>query len=87
MRQSTGTTIQTYTFNVAARGALTIATHTAGFGDVSLGLGTVYGGSATISATNTNMVCTAMMVDASTNIPNGIALHVQRLNPLSGTQE
>jgi hypothetical protein len=50
-------------------------------------LGTVYGGSATISATNTNMVCTAMMVDASTNIPNGIALHVQRLNPLSGTQE
>jgi hypothetical protein len=33
------------------------------------------------------MTCSAMIVDAATTVPQGIALHMQRFNPLDNTQE
>jgi hypothetical protein len=44
-------------------------------------------GSVRISATSTNIICSAMIVDASAAFPEGIALHLVRFNPIAGTQE
>jgi hypothetical protein len=40
-----------------------------------------------IYADTINAVCTAMVVDASTSGPIGIALHMQRYNPIARTEE
>jgi hypothetical protein len=44
-------------------------------------------GAAAISATSVNVFCSAMIVDAASSSPNGIALHLVRFNPAPGTQE
>jgi len=44
-------------------------------------------GSARISATTTNLICSAMIVDASVAFPEGIALHLVRFNPIAATEE
>ena len=44
-------------------------------------------GFAGIFATSPNVTCTAMLIDAANAAPQGIALHMQRFNPLSGTME
>ena len=80
------------TRTVAARGNFTFSTHpTSLFFEqvgISLGTGFVGQGTATILAATTNVVCTAMIMDASAAIPAfAVALHMQRFNPLAGTEE
>jgi hypothetical protein len=57
------------------------------FAGVALDTGGVFQGYAVISASNANIACSAMIIDASTVVPNGIALHMQRRTPLANTQE
>jgi len=45
-------------------------------------------GTAAIAATSVNVLCTAMLLDASKSFePQGIKLHMLRFNPIPGTQE
>ena len=44
-------------------------------------------GSAEILATSIQVFCSAMIVDASTSSPQGIDLHLVRLNAIPGSQE
>jgi hypothetical protein len=71
------------------------ATHTASthginlfFDDTLLAPGiAIEQGSAVIQSTSLNVHCSAMIVDAASAAPQGIALHMVRLNPVPGTQE
>jgi hypothetical protein len=72
---------------IIARGTRIVSTHQTIFVELTLDTGALpSGGLATISATTTNLHCSAMIVDgASPN--NGVALHMVRLNKVSGTEE
>jgi hypothetical protein len=48
--------------------------------------GQVYG-TAAIAATSTNIICTAVVVDAASTVPNGFALRGIRFSPAPGSQE
>lgn len=90
VRGSGGTIVGDLTATASARGTLTFATHaTAAFIENagSLTTGTVAQGAATIQSTTTNITCSAMIVNAASSVPDGVALHMQRFNPLAGTQE
>src|SRR4051812_48145477 len=50
-------------------------------------MGTIQQGTAAIAATTTNLICTAMTVDAASSSPVGIALRGIRFNPAPGSQE
>ena len=39
-----------------------------------------------VSATSSNRVCTAQVIDASARVPNGIDFHGAGFNPIAGTQ-
>jgi hypothetical protein len=66
-----------------------VSTHgTAIFSDFALAPGTAINqGSAVIQSTSVNVHCSGMIVDAAATVPQGIALHMVRLNPAPGTQE
>jgi hypothetical protein len=49
--------------------------------------GSVNQGVVNIEATNSAVFCNAMIVDAGAAIPDGIALHLVRVNPHPGTVE
>ena len=57
--------------------------------DANTMIGTpVLQGTAAIASTSNNVVCTAMLLDASPTFqPVGIKLHLLRFNPIAGTQE
>jgi hypothetical protein len=56
--------------------------------DFALSRGVVINqGSAEISATSTDIFCSAMIVNAASASPDGIALHMVRFNAATGTQE
>jgi hypothetical protein len=57
------------------------------FAAINLETGAVFQGYAVISATNPNLTCSSMMMNAAVNEPRGIALHMQRRAPLPNTQE
>ena len=58
------------------------------FDDVILISGTLINqGSMNVLATDINIFCSAMIVDAGSAVPQGIALHMVRYNPVPGTQE
>jgi hypothetical protein len=83
-------TVRGVEVTVASRRTATISTHLTRIftEDAVVGAGiTVNQGSAEILATSTNMVCSAMIVDAGANFPEGIALHMVRFNAQSGSQE
>ena len=44
-------------------------------------------GSTAIAATSTNVICTAMSIDAANPVPTGVALRGIRFNPVAGSQE
>lgn len=44
-------------------------------------------GTASIMATTSGVICSAMMIDASVAVPNGIALHMVRYNANNGSLE
>jgi hypothetical protein len=49
--------------------------------------GSINQGSAQIQATSLLVHCTAMIIDAAVQIPQGTALHMVRINPAPDTQE
>jgi hypothetical protein len=49
--------------------------------------GVISGGTAAIAATSINVICTAMIVDASSLPFVGITLRGIRFNPIPGAQE
>jgi hypothetical protein len=57
------------------------------YGDVNLATGVTGAGTAAIAATSVNVTCTAMQVQTNVTNPVGIALHMTRFNPITGTQE
>jgi len=52
-----------------------------------LSTGLVNQGTTAIAATSTNIICTAMTIDASASTPIGVALRGIRFNPVPGSQE
>jgi hypothetical protein len=90
VRQSNGAaTSQTTT--VGAGQTVTASTHNTNiFGEnITLTTGTSIrqGALAISSSSTTNVFCSAMIVDANSQVPVGIALHLVRFNPAPGTQE
>jgi len=55
--------------------------------ELNLGTGSLSGGTTAIAATSVNVICTAMVIDASTTAPVGVALRGIRFNPVPGSQE
>ena len=55
--------------------------------DLILNTGVVNQGTIGVSSTNTNLVCTAQVLDAAAATPNGIELHGIRFNPIPGNEE
>ena len=73
---------------IPARSTRVVATRdTNAFTESASGFATDLQGIATISASTTNVFCSAMLVDPTPTTPNGIALHMVRFNPHPGTEE
>jgi hypothetical protein len=52
-----------------------------------LNTGVVNSGTTAIAATSTNIICTAMTIDAANPKPTGVALRALRFSPVPGSQE
>jgi len=75
-------------FVVIHLATLTMSTHqTTFYSDGSLSAGVVAQGTAAIAATSTNIICTAVTLDAASASPDGFALRGIRFNPVPGSQE
>jgi len=78
------------TVTIAPNRTMTISTHaTRGFTEdaiISPGV-LINQGSAEIQATSVSVFCSVMIVDASTNNGQGIALHLVRFNAIPATEE
>ena len=87
-RQPSGALTTNFSFSVAHLGTVTVATHpTAAYGGTgNLGTGPVRGTTA-IAATSTNIICTAMTIDAANPKPDGVALRGIRFSPVPESQE
>src|SRR5262245_11496232 len=55
--------------------------------DLNLMTGFVQSGTTAIAATSTNIVCTAMVLDAANPKPDGVVLRGIRFSPVPGSQE
>ena len=67
---------------------LSISTHnTLLYNEVGLNTGAVTQGTAAIAATTTNIICTAVTVEAASSSPIGLALRGIRFSPAPGSQE
>ena len=55
--------------------------------DFLLNTGSVGQGVVNVEATNSAIFCTATILDAAASVPNGIPLHLVRVNPHPGTVE
>jgi len=86
-----GTSIKTNTpFSVSHLDTLTAPTHRVALYDAvlsNLSTGSVVAGTTAIAATSTNIICTAMLIDAANVKPDGVALRGIRFNPAPGSQE
>jgi hypothetical protein len=88
VRNAQGTLEATLTTVINQFQTLTIATHATNIYAADLMIThAISEGVFGISATSTNIVCTAQVIDASATVPNGIDLHGARFNPISGSQE
>jgi hypothetical protein len=90
VRNFNGTVVVTRNITITPFRTLTLSTHgTLLFAEDSiLSPGVIINqGSANILATDINIFCSAMIVDAATASPQGISLHMVRYNPVPGTQE
>jgi hypothetical protein len=56
-------------------------------GTLNLGTGLIEHGTTAIAATSINVICTAMVIDASTAAPIGVALRGIRFSLVPGSQE
>jgi hypothetical protein len=90
IRNFNGDIIAAPSFTIMPNRTLTVSTHFTNlfFEDAALSRGkSINSGSARISATSTDIICSAMIVDAAVGFPEGIALHLVRFNPIAGTEE
>ena len=68
--------------------AKTIATQNiASIGEEALLTGAIVGGTLNIESTQSGVFCTAYLMDTDTSGPNGVALHLVRINPHPGAVE
>jgi len=80
--------VSNFAFLVGHLQSIPVSTHlTSAYSANSLTTGTVLAGTTAIAATSTNVVCTAMTIDAANSNPDGVALHAIRFNPAPGSQE
>jgi hypothetical protein len=88
-RASAGFLLSNIASSIAHLATDTASTHsTFLFGDnVLLNTDGVFQGTTAIAATSINVICTAMIVDANSPTPVGIALRGIRFNPIPGAQE
>jgi hypothetical protein len=90
VRNFDDTLVATRTFILRPRDTLTLSTHfTKVFvEDFTLSPGVaIKQGSAEILATSANVFCSAMIIDAASPSPLGVALHMVRFNAAAGSQE
>jgi hypothetical protein len=88
VRNSQGALEATSTTDINQFQTLTVTTHSTNIYPASVVVThAINQGVLGISATSTNIVCTAQVIDASATVPNGIDLHGARFNPISGSQE
>ena len=90
LRDQDSTVMANATFDLPHLQTVTASTHgTAAFlEDLFLSPGFSIGqGTMAIAATTTSIICTAMIVDASTASPVGVSLRGVRFNPAPGSQE
>jgi hypothetical protein len=88
-RHPNGDLVTNVAFAVAHLATLTASTHET---QIYLDSGTTFGtgavqGTTAIAATSTNIICTAMTIDAAAAVPTGVALRGIRFNPVPGSQE
>jgi len=88
-RDNSGNLLQNLTVLINHLGTRTAVTHLIGAyaSDLNLATGLVQQGTTAIAATSTNIICTAMTINASTAAPVGVALRGVRFNPVPGSQE
>jgi len=90
VRNSDGSILKNTTFGLDSFVTVAVASHGSHLynnGTVGLETGAVFHGVLGISATTSNMVCTAQVIDAAASVPNGIDLHGARFNPISGSEK
>jgi len=69
-------------------GTLAMSTHLVNsYGNTSMVTALVIEGTAAISATSINVICSAMVIDAASSRPDGVALRGIRFSPVPGSQE
>jgi len=87
-RSSAGSLLSNAAFTIEHLETFTASTHaTHMYADDDLNTGFVTQGTTAIAATSTNVICTAVTLDASSAVPNGFALRGIRFNPAPGSQE
>ncbi len=80
--------VANFSFTITHLTTRTLSTHLINlYLGANLNTGAIAQGTAAIAATSTSIVCTAMVVDAASFSPQGIALHGIRFNPIPGSQE
>jgi len=89
-RNTTNSLVSNAIFPIAHLATITIVTHFVlsftGIGTVAQGV-SIDSGTTAIAATSTNIICTAMIVDAANPKPDGVALRGIRFSPIAGSQE
>jgi hypothetical protein len=88
-RDDAGILRQNNTIDIPHLETKTAATHSQStyFISVNLSTGAVAQGTTAIAATSTNIICTAMTIDAANTKPVGVALRGIRFSPVPGSQE
>ena len=89
-RSSDGGLRTNIVFTLLHLATLTASTHPTnayGSSEQTLGILGPLTGTTAIAATSTNIICTAMTIDASTAAPIGVALRGIRFSPVPGSQE
>ena len=75
-------------FTVVHLRTTTVATHSnLPYQSFSLATGALFQGTTAIAATSTNIICTAMSIDAANVKPVGVSLRGIRFSPVPGSQE
>jgi hypothetical protein len=88
VRNSVNTIVANATIGISHLSTIVAATHPALLYATSLNLQTSgFTGTAAIAATSTDIICTAMVIDAAATVPQGIALRGIRFAPVPGSQE
>jgi hypothetical protein len=90
LRNKLGTVMETVNYPIAANATVTFSTkRTLAYQDDirPVAIHELEQGSAIIRATSRKVICSATQVDATSDFPNGAALHMVRFNPIAGTVE